>query len=100
MTEKGRKHLANWCRFVRIDDSDEDGICEFVLKFKVRDENMQVWMSSLTYYDVCEISASFVNATCPGCEDFADDWLDPDSDFAIDYRLEDGFIVMEGNYRT
>ena len=100
MTEKGRKHLANWCRFVRIDDSDEDGICEFILKFKVRGENMQVWMSSLTYDDACEIAASIVGTACPGCEDFMDDWLDPDSGFAIDYRLEDDFIVMEGNYRT
>ena len=100
MTEKGRKHLANWCRFARIDDSDEDGICEFILKFKVRGENMQVWMSSLTYDDACEIAASIVGTACPGCEDFMDDWLDPDSGFAIDYRLEDDFIVMEGSYRT
>ena len=42
MTKNARDHLKQWCRFVRIDDSDEDGICEFVLKFKVRDENMQV----------------------------------------------------------
>ena len=100
MTEKGREHLRQWCRFVRVDDSDEDGIGEFTLKFKVRDEDMTTWLASLTYCDACEIAASIVGSACPGCEDFADDWEDPESGFALDYRMEDGFIVVTGRYRT
>ena len=101
MTEKGRKHLRKWCRFVRVDDSDEDGIGKFTLKFKVRDEDMKTWMASLTYGDACEIAASIVGSACPGCEGFADDWMDPDNEkFVMDVWMEDGFIVMGGNYRT
>ena len=101
MTEKSRKHLKKWCRFVRVDDSDEDGIGEFTLKFKIRDEDMATWMASLTYDDACEIAASIVGSACPGCEDFDEDWKDPDNDaFVMDVWMEDGFIVMGGNYRT
>ena len=101
MTEKGRKHLREWCRFVRVDDSDEDGIGEFTLKFKIRDEDMKTWMASLTYGDACEIARCILNSVCPGCEDFADDWEDPDNEkFVMDVWMEDGFIVMGGNYRT
>ena len=101
MTEKGRKHLRKWCRFVRVDDSDEDGIGEFTLKFKVRDEDMATWMASLTYGDACEIAASIVESACPGCEGFDEDWMDPDNEkFVMDVWMEDGFIVMGGNYRT
>ena len=101
MTEKGRKHLKKWCRFVRVDESDEDGIGEFTLKFKSRDEDMATWMASLTYDDACEIVASIVGSTCPGCEGFDKDWMDPDNEkFVMDVWMEDGFIVMGGDYRT
>lgn len=101
MTEKGREHLKQWCRFVLVDDSDEDGIGRFTLKFKIRDEDMTMWMASLTYHDACEIAASIVGSACPGCEDFADDWEDPDNEaFVMDVWMENGFIVMGGNYRT
>lgn len=101
MTEKGRKHLIQWCRSVRIDDSNEDGIGEFTLKFKIRGENMTTWMTSLTYEDACEIAASIIGYVCPGCDNFADDWKDPDNEaFVMDVWMEDGFIVMGGNYRT
>ena len=101
MTEKGRKHLREWCRFVRVDDSDEDGIGEFTLKFKIRDEDMKTSMASLTYGDACEIAASIVGSACPGCEGFDEDWMDPDNEkFVMDVWMENGFIVMGGNYRT
>ena len=101
MTEKGRKHVKKWCRFVRVDDSDEDGIGEFTLKFKIRGEDMATWMASLTYGDACEIAASIVGSACPGCEGFDKDWMDPDNEkFVMDVWMEDGFIVMGGNYRT
>ena len=101
MTENGRKHLRQWCRFVRVDDSDEDGIGEFTLKFKIRDEDMATWMASLTYGDACEIAASIVGSACPGCEGFDEDWMDQDNEkFVMDVWMEDGFIVMGGNYRT
>lgn len=100
MTKKGRDHLKQWCRFVKIDDSNEDGIGSFILKFKIRDEDMLTWMSSLSIDDACEIAASIVGNACPGCENFADDWTDPDSGFTLGCWMEDGFIVIGGNYRT
>ena len=62
---------------------------------------MATWMASLTYGDACEIAASIVGSACPGCEGFDEDWMDPDNEkFVMDVWMEDGFIVMEGNYRT
>ena len=35
------------------------------------------------------------------CEGFDEDWMDPDNEkFVMDVWMEDGFIVMGGNYRT
>lgn len=101
MSPEDRKELEAWCRYACVDDTRDDGICRFVMKFKARDQRMDVWMLQLSHEDACEIAAHICEETCPGCEDCYDDWMDPDEKtFTLDVRLEDGFIVMEGKYRS
>lgn len=96
-----KEHLKSWCRYARVDNTGDDGICRFTLKFKVRDENMRKIFSSLSYVGMCDVAYTVLNAVCPGCEGFDEDWMDPDNEkFVMDAWLEDGFIVMGGNYRT
>lgn len=98
---KSAHSLSTWCRYAHVDDTGDDGICRFTLKFKVRDEDMRKIFSSLSYVDMCDVACTVLNSVCPGCEGFDEDWKDPDNDaFVMDAWLEDGFIVMGGNYRT
>ena len=100
MTDAVQK-LLKWCRYARIDDTRDDGVCSFALKFKIRGEDMRTVFSSISYLDACGIARCILNSVCPGCEDFDEDWKDPDNNaFVMDVWLEDGFIVMGGNYRT
>lgn len=102
MTDAQKLSLRNWCRFARIDDTDDDGICRFTLKFKIRDEDMKEVMDSMSYDEACDIAFEILDSVCAGCEGFDEDWRDPDNEkFVMDVWLErDGFIVMGGNYRT
>lgn len=96
-----KERLKSWCRYAHVDDTRDDGICWFTLKFKIRDTDMNEVFASLNYDDVCDIAYTILDATCQGCEDFDEDWKNPDNDdFGMDVKLENGFIVMEGNYRT
>lgn len=93
--------LPNWCRYAHVDDTTDNGICWFTLKFKIRDTDMDEIFKSLSYVDMCDVAYTILNTVCPGCEDFDEDWMDPNNEkFGMDVWLEDGFIVMEGNYRT
>ena len=93
--------LLKWCRYARIDDTKDDGVCSFTLKFKIRGEDMRTALSNISYLDACGIARRILNSVCPGCEGFDEDWKDPDNNaFVMDVWLEDGFIVMGGNYRT
>ena len=96
-----KERLKNWCRYAHVDDTRDDGVCYFTLKFRVRDADMKNVYDSLSYDDMCDVAYTILNTVCPGCEDFADDWKDPDNDaFVMDVWTEDGFIIMGGNYRT
>lgn len=100
MTELA-KDLSHWCRYAHVDDTKDNGICRFTLKFRVRDEDMRKIFSSLSYVDMCDVAYTVLNAVCPGCEGFNEDWMDPENEeFVMDVWLEDGSIVMGGNYRT
>lgn len=93
--------LSHWCRYAHVDDTKDNGICEFTLKFKIRDTDMNEVFKSLSYTDMCDVAYTILSTVCPGCEDFAEDWMDPNNEeFGMDVWLEDGFIVMEGNYRS
>ena len=100
MTEKAQE-LSHWCRYARVDDTKDDGICKFTLKFKIRDTDMDEVFKSLSYADMCDVAYTILDTVCPGCEGFDEDWKDPDNNaFVMDVWLEDGFIVMGGNYRS
>ena len=100
MTEKAQE-LSHWCRYARVDDTKDDGICKFTLKFKIRDTDMDGVFKSLSYADMCDVAYTILDVVCPGCEGFDEDWKDPDNNaFVMDVWLEDGFIVMGGNYRS
>ena len=100
MTDAVQK-LLKWCRYARIDDTRDDGVCSFTLKFKIRGEDMRTVFSSISYLDACGIARCILNSVCPGCEDFDEDWMDPDNEkFVMDVGREDGFIGMGGNDRT
>ena len=96
-----KERLKSWCRYAHVDDTTDNGICRFTLKFKIRDTDTDEVFKSLSYVDMCDIAYTILNAVCPGCEDFDKDWMDPDNEaFVMGVRLEDGFIVMGGNYRA
>ena len=100
MTEKAQE-LSRWCRYAHVDDTRDDGICYFTLRFRIRDVDMKSVYESLSYDDLCDAAYTVLDAVCPGCEGFDEDWRDADSGaFAMDARVENGFIVMEGGYRT
>ena len=96
-----KERLKNWCRYARVDDTKDNGICWFTLKFKIRDTDMDEVLKSLSYVDMCGVAYTILNTVCPGCEAFDEDWMDPDNEkFVMDVWMENGFIVMGGNYRT
>ena len=96
-----KERLKRWCRYARVDDTTDNGICWFTLKFKIRDTDMDEVFKSLSYVDMCDVAYTILNTVCPGCEDFDEDWMYLNNEkFGMDVRLEDGFIVKEGNYRT
>ena len=98
---KSAHNLSTWCRYARVDDTKDNGICKFTLKFKIRDTDMDEVFKSLSYADMCDVAYTILDVVCPGCEGFDEDWKDPDNNaFVMDVWLEDGFIVMGGNYRT
>lgn len=100
MTEAAQT-LLYWCRYARVDDTRDDGICRFTLKFKVRDADMEQIRASLSCEEARDVAYKILNTVCPGCEEADGDWRDPDNEaFAMDVWMEDGFIVMGGNYRT
>ena len=93
--------LSHWCRYAHVDDTKDNGICEITLKFKIRDTDMNEVFKSLSYADMCDVAYTFLCTVCPGCEDFAEDWEDPDNDaFFMDVWTEEGYIIMGGNYRS
>ena len=93
--------LSNWCRYAHVDDTRDDGVCSFTLKFKVGDGDMERIRASLSYDEACDVAFGILDTVCPGCEGFDEDWRDPDNEaFVMDVWTEDGFIVMGGNYRT
>lgn len=93
--------LSHWCRYAHVDDTKDNGICEFTLKFKIRDTDMNEVFKSLSYADMCDVAYTILSTVCPGCEDFAEDWEDPDNDaFFMDVWTEEGYIIMGGNYRS
>lgn len=96
-----KEQLKLWCRYARVDDTRDNGVCEFTLKFKIRDEDMAKVMARLDFFELCDVAEHILDTVCPGCEGFADDWKDSDSTgFWLANRLEDGFIILEGVYRT
>ena len=96
-----KERLKSWCRYAHVDDTTDDGICWFTLKFKTGDTDMDKVFKSLSYDDLCDAAYTVLDAVCPGCEGFDEDWRDADNEaFAMDARVENGFIVMEGSYRT
>ena len=95
--------LTRWTRCLEVHDEDEDGIATIVVKFKIRDspEEMRRIFNSMSHDDACSIASLYVHYSCIGVEDFEDDWKREDSGFGISFCLDkDGFIVIEGNYRT
>ena len=101
MTADEKDELEAWCRYARVDDTADNGICDFTLKFMIRDVRMDAVMNRLSHEDACDVASRITEAVCHGCVDCYDDWSDPDEEFfTLDMRLEDGYIVMEGRYRT
>lgn len=103
MTKEDKEILTCWLRGIEVHDEDEDGVGEFVLRFKIRDEpkTMVRIYHSMSHDDACAIAEAYIGNTCDGCESFSDDWNDPDSDFNLSFELDDeGFITIKGNYRT
>lgn len=101
MTEKAQE-LSHWCRYAHVDDTRDNGVCCFELRFKIRDADMKNVFASLCYNDLCDVAYRILDSVCPGCEGFDEDWRDPDNEeFALlDVRMSGDFIVMEGSYRT
>ena len=104
MTEKAQE-LSHWCRYARVDDTRDDGICCccccFELRFKVKDADMKNVFASLCYDDLCDVAYTILDVVCSGCEEFDEDWRDPDCEkFVLNVRMSGDFIVMKGNYRT
>ena len=100
MTEKAQE-LSHWCRYAHVDDTRDDGICYFTLKFRARGADMKSVYESLSYDDLCDVAYTILDVVCSGCEGFDEDWRDPDCEkFVMDVWMENGFIVMGGNYRT
>lgn len=96
-----KEQLKLWCRYARVDDTRDNGVCEFTLKFRIGDEDMAKVMARLDFFELCDVAEHVLGTVCPGCEGFADDWKDPDNgDFRLDNRLEGGYVVLEGRYRT
>ena len=96
-----KEQLKLWCRYARVDDTRDNGVCNFVLKFQIRGEDMYKVVAKLDFFELCDVAEHILDNVCPGCEGFADDWKDPDNErFCLDSRMENGFIVLEGRYRT
>ena len=96
-----KERLKRWCRYARVDDTRDDGICCFELRFKIRGADMKNVFASLCYDDLCDVAYRILDAVCPGCEGFDEDWRDPDCEkFVLDVLMSGDFIVMKGNYRT
>lgn len=95
-----KEQLKVWCRYAHVDDTKDNGICKFTLKFKIRDEDMETVFAGISYFDLCDVAEHVLDTVCPGCEGYADDWKDPDSPFNMYDEYVDGFIVLEGEYRT
>ena len=95
-----KERLKSWCRYAHVDDTKDNSVCEFILKFKIRGEDMRAVFSGLDYFEFCDVAEHVLDTVCPGCEGYADDWKDPDSPFSIYAEYMDGFIVLEGKYRT
>lgn len=103
MREEDRDLLSRWMRGIEVHDEDEDGIATIVVKFKIRGdpEAMRRIFNSMSHDDACLIASACVHNSCIGVEDFEDDWEREDSKFGISFYLdEDGFIVINGSYRT
>lgn len=103
MKKEDKNLLMSWLRGIEIHDEDEDGVGEFTLRFKIRDEpnTMARIYNAMSHNDACTIAEEYIRLLCPGCESFQEDWSDPESGFKLSFELDtDGFITIEGNYRT
>lgn len=103
LDKKKRARLEKWCRYILVDDTRDDGSCDFILKFKIREsaDEMHKIAIAMCHDDACEIASDILESVVPGCEECYDDWKNPDDDaYFLDWKYEDGYIVMNGRYRS
>lgn len=97
LTDAELETLRRWVTRVTFFDEGEDGIGEAVARFRVRDDPafMERVRDALSHDNAKKLICGIIDSFAHPCENYADDFDDPDSAFKVSWEYLPKSHMME-----